>query len=222
MFKTVTLYTNQLKPLQRFYTNILELPISEQTEQSFTLKIGTSKLTFKKSESDAFYHIAINIPGNQFSLIKSWIENKIPLNREGGQTEVYFRNFDADSFYFEDPANNVIELVGRRKRDLFGAPSTESFLNISEVSITTYDMTRVGEMLQDQGIPLWRSVEINPHALNFLGRDDTFIVLVPPGRKWFFSKQISEIHPLDIHLTSGKLLRLDEAGHLTVSEAKDD
>jgi len=219
MFKTITLYTNKLKQLQRFYMNILELPVINQTEQSFTIKIGTSELMFKESTTNAFYHFAINIPGNQFSLIKSWVNNKIPLNREGGQTEVYFRNFDADSFYFEDPANNVIELVGRRSRDLFGAPSTESFLNISEVSLTTYDMTRVGEMLQDSGIPLWRSTEVNPHALNFLGRDDTFIVLVPPGRKWFFSKQVSEIHPLEIGLADGKCLSLDGEGHLTITSS---
>lgn len=220
MFQSVSLYTNQLKTLQRFYMNIMELPIIDRSKKSFTIKVGTSHLTFKETDVPAFYHFAFNIPGNQFSLIKSWIKNKIPLNREGGRDEVYFRNFDADSIYFEDPAGNVIELVGRRHRDLFGAPSPESFLNISEISITTYDMTRVGEKIQEIGIPLWRATEINPHALNFLGREDTFIVLVPPGRKWYFSKQISEIFPLDILLTTGETLSIDEEGHLTISTAK--
>ncbi|HLS20788.1 MAG TPA: hypothetical protein VK056_03870 [Bacillota bacterium] len=222
MFKSVTLYTNQLKKLQRFYMNIMELPLVKRSEKSFTVKVGESKLTFQETDVAAFYHFAFNIPGNQFSLIKSWIQNKIPLNREGGQNEVYFRNFDADSIYFEDPAGNVIELVGRRYRDLFGAPSPESFLNISEVSITTYDMTRVGDMIQDIGIPLWRSTEVNPHALNFLGREDTFIVLVPPGRKWYFSEQISEIHPLEISLTTGEVLSINSEGHLTITEEAED
>src|SRR5690625_1571942 len=222
MFKSVTLYTNQLKTLQRFYMNIMELPLSERSEESFTVRVGESLLTFHQTDVPAFYHFAFNIPGNQFSLIKSWIKNKIPLNREGGRDEVYFENFDADSIYFEDPAGNVIELVGRRYRDLFGAPSPESFLNISEVSITTYDMTRVGEMIQDLGIPLWRSTEIKPYALNFLGRDDTFIVLVPPGRKWYFSEQISEIYPLEICLTTGEVLSINSEGHLTITEEAED
>lgn len=220
MFKSVILYTNQLKILQRFYMNILELPLLEQTDKSFTVKVGTSTLTFQKIDVPAFYHFAFNIPGNQFTLIKSWIKNKIPLNREGGRDEVYFENFDADSIYFEDPAGNVIELVGRRYRDLFGSPSPESFLNISEVSITTYDMTRVGEKIQDIGIPLWRSTEINPHGLNFLGRDDTFIVLVPPGRRWYFSEQISDIYPLEMTLTTGDILTIDGKGHLTTAKIK--
>lgn len=217
MFKSVTLYTNQLKTLQRFYMNIMELPLINRSENSFTVKVGGSELTFQATDTAAFYHFAFNIPGNQFSLIKSWIKNKIPLNREGGRDEIYFQNFDADSIYFEDPARNVIELIGRRYRDLFGAPSPESFLNISEVSITTYDMTRVGDKLQDIGIPLWRSTEVNPHTLNFLGSHDTFIVLVPPGRKWYFSEQISEIHPLEVHLTTGETLAVDPEGHLTIT-----
>ena len=220
MFKSVTLYTDQLKTLQRFYMNIMELPLKDRSTQSFTIQIGESELTFQATEQKAFYHFAINVPGNQFSLIKSWIKNKIPLNREGGRDEVYFRNFDADSIYFEDPVGNVIELIGRRYRDLFGAPSSKSFLDISEVSLTTYDMTRVGDMIQDAGIPLWRSTEINPHSLNFLGRDDSFIVLVPPGRKWYFSEQISEIHPQEMCLTNGKILTLDSQGHLTITDGE--
>lgn len=218
MFKSVILYTNELKRLRRFYMNIMELPLVENLENEFTLAIGESTLTFRETEADAFYHYAINIPGNQFSLIKSMMQQKHTLNREGGRNEVYFESFDADSIYFDDPAGNIVELVGRRHRDLFGAPSPESFLNISEVGIVTYDMTNVGDQIQDIGIPLRQGTEIKPHTLNFLGRDDTFIVLVPPGRKWYFSDRISEIHPLQITLTNGHLLTIDEEGHLTIAE----
>src|SRR5690625_3010423 len=200
MFKSVTLYTNQLKTLQRFYMNIMELPLSERSEESFTVRVGESLLTFHQTDVPSFYHFAFNIPGNQFSLIKSWMKNKLTLNRESGRDEVYFPSFDADSMYFEDPAGNIVELIGRRRRDLFGNPSPASFLNISEVSITTYAMTEVGDRIQDIGIPLRQGAEIDPHSLNFLGRDDTFIVLVPPGRRWYFSNKKSEIHPLEMTL----------------------
>src|SRR5690625_2583140 len=135
MFNSVLLYTNKLKELRRFYMNVLELEISSSSEQSFSLPIGTTELTFKTSEQPCFYHFAINIPGNQFSMLKHRIKERISINREGGRDEVYFSSFDADSMYFEDPAGNIIELIGRRKRDLFGDRKSTR-LNSSHVAIS--------------------------------------------------------------------------------------
>lgn len=222
VFKSVMLFTNKLKLLRRFYTNVMELEEINATNEEFTVNIGESNLTFRHSDEDSFYHFAFNIPGNQFSLIKGWLKNKLTLNRESGRDEVYFPSFDADSMYFEDPAGNIVELIGRRRRDLFGNPSPASFLNISEVSITTYAMTEVGDRIQDIGIPLRQGAEIDPHSLNFLGRDDTFIVLVPPGRRWYFSNKKSEIHPLEMTLTNGYNLKLNKEGHLTVTKEENE
>src|SRR5690625_4057339 len=180
MFNSVLLYTNQLKELRRFYMNILELNITDETEEAFSIDIGTSKLTFKQSDKPCFYHYAINIPGNQFSMLKHRIKERIPLNRERGIDEVYFSSFDADSMYFEDPAGNIIELIGRRKRDLFGNPTfAESFFNISEVGIVSAHLDDLSEEFQDIGLPL-RGTEISYDSVNFFGREESFIVLVPP------------------------------------------
>jgi|SRR5690625_105978 len=217
IFKSVVLFTNKLKLLKRFYMNVMELEIIYSTDEEFTIHIGTSKLTFRKSEQNAFYHFAINIPGNQFSLMKAWMKNKVTLNREGGRDEVYFSSFNADSIYFEDPAGNIIELIGRRHRDLFGHPSAASFLNISEVGIVTSAMIETGDKIQDLAkIPLRQGTEINPNSLNFLGKDETFIVLVPPERRWYFSQKYSKIYPLEITLTNEITLIVDETGHLTI------
>ncbi|MBS4202231.1 hypothetical protein KHA93_21710 [Bacillus sp. FJAT-49732] len=215
MFKSVTFYTDKVKALRRFYGNILELQIIEAMADQFTVQVGESTITFKQLERRAFYHFAINIPGNQFSMMKDWIQNRLPLNRENGRNEVYFRSFDADSMYFEDPAGNVIELIGRRKRDLFGDLSVASFLNISEVSITTPRVANVGEEIQDFGISLFGSSNIVPDELNFLGKRDTFIVLVPPGRRWYFSKKMSETHPLEITFKDGRKMSINEEGDIS-------
>jgi len=122
---------------------------------------------------------------------------------------------DADSMYFEDPAENIIELIGRRKKDLFGDLSVASFLNISEVSITTPHVANVGENIQDFGIPLFGSTNVYPDELNFLGNGDTFIVLVPPGRRWYFSKTKSETHPLEITLKDGRKININEEGEIS-------
>src|SRR5690625_626573 len=222
MFNSILLYTNQLKELRRFYMNILELNITDETEEAFSIDIGTSKLTFKQSDKPCFYHYAINIPGNQFSMLKHRIKERIPLNRERGIDEVYFSSFDADSMYFEDPAGNIIELIGRRKRDLFGNPTfAESFFNISEVGIVSAHLDDLSEEFQDIGLPL-RGTEISYDSVNFFGREESFIVLVPPERKWYFSEQMSEVFPLEIELTNGYHITINEEGLANITKTEDD
>ena len=213
MIKSATLYSNNIKALRRFYGNVLELDMTESTLEQFTIRIGESHLTFKQTDKPAFYHFAINIPGNQFSMMKYWITDRITLNREEGRDEVYFPSFDADSMYFEDPAGNIVELIGRRKRDLFGDLTKESFLNISEIGMATPHVVEVGDELQDLGIPLRNGTEVEPDELNFLGRGDNFIVLVPPGRRWYFSKKVSEVYRLELTWNDTHI-KLDDEGKL--------
>lgn len=222
MFKAVTFYTDQLKSLQGFYMNILELEIIEIADQSFTMKVGTTEVTFKASEEPAFYHFAINVPGNQFSLLKAWLRGRHPLNREGGRDEVYFSSFDADSIYFTDAANNIVELIGRRKRDLFGNLSPAVFLNLSEVGLVTPHIVEVGEQLQDYGIPLWGSTAVQEDGLNFLGRDESFFVLVPPERKWYFSDQPAKTYPLKVTLHNDLQISLDTNGKVNIEKLTED
>ncbi len=217
MFKEVHFYTNQLKRLKRFYGNIMELEIIVATDESFTFKVGTSTVTFTQSDQAASYHFAINIPGNQFSMMKYWMMDRVTLNREEGRDEVFFPSFDADSMYFEDPAGNIVELIGRRKRDRFGELTTESFLNVSEVGIVTPLVASVGEELQDMGLPLRGETEVIPDELNFLGKGDAFIVLVPLNRRWYFSKQLSKSFPLEIGLDNGKRIVLNNDGEIEVT-----
>lgn len=202
--------------------NVLELEIIETSEDHFTVTVGRSQLTFKQSEEPAFYHYAINIPGNQFSIIKYQIKQRLTLNRERGIDEVYFPSFDADSMYFEDPAGNIIELIGRRRRDLFGNPPLrESFLNISEIGIVTPALEEVSEELQDIGIPL-RGAVIDYDSVNFLGRDEAFIVLVQPNRRWYFSDQKSKTFPLEITLSESHHIEIDQKGNIVITESMEE
>lgn len=218
MFNSVLLYTNKLKELRRFYMNVLDLDIKTSNEDSFSLSIGSSELIFKASEHPHFYHYAINIPGNQFSMLKFRLKERISLNREGGRDEVYFPSFDADSMYFEDPAGNIIELIGRRKNDLFGDPSfSEAFLNISEVGIVSPHLEELSDDLQDIGLPL-QGARLNKESVNFFGRGEAFIIVVPPERKWYFSKQISDVFPLEISLTNGYHLKVNHEGLMNIGK----
>lgn len=212
MFKKVTLYTNKLKEVKGFYEYQLGFRIVEEDETSFMLSIGESQLIFRASEQPAFYHFAFNIPGNQFTLAKGWASSRVELNRQEGMDEIYYANFDADAFYFQDPAGNVVEFLGRRNTDKMGNFTIDSLLNISEVSITTPFVAEVGKQLEEMEIPVRGNKGIEPDALNFLGQGAAFILLVKPKRTWYFSKKKSEVHPLSIELTDGRKIDIDEEG----------
>lgn len=213
MFKKVTLYTDQLEDMKGFYEYQMGFRIVEEDSESFTLAIGSSTLIFRESERKAVYHFAFNIPGNQFTLAKSWAASRVTLNRQEGMNEIFYANFNADAFYFQDPAGNVVEFIARRNIDRMGDFTIDSLLNISEVSITTPFVEDIGELLEDMDIPVRGNKGIEPKALNFLGREDAFILLVAPKRTWYFSKQKSEVHPLTIELVDGRQIEIDEEGH---------
>ncbi len=212
MFKKVTLYTNQLEDMKGFYEYQLGFRIVEENDSSFTLAMGESQLVFQESDRAAVYHFALNIPGNQFTLAKSWTSERVTLNRQEGMDEVFYANFDADAFYFQDPAGNVVEFIARRSIDRMGNFTVDSILNISEVSITTPYVEEVGELIENMNIPVRGSKGIDEKALNFLGRGHAFILLVAPKRIWYFSKQKSETHPLSIELTDGRRMNITEEG----------
>lgn len=212
MFKKVTLYTNQLEDMKGFYEYQLGFRIVEEDESSFTLSIGESQLVFRESERPAVYHYALNIPGNQFTLAKWWAGERVTLNRQEGMDEVFYANFDADAFYFQDPAGNVIEFIARRSVDRMGNFTVDSLLSISEVSITTPHVEEVGEQLEEMDIPVRGNKGVDPNALNFLGSGHAYILLVAPKRIWYFSKQKSETHPLSIELSDGRQINITEDG----------
>lgn len=212
MFKKVTLYTNKLDEVKGFYEYQLGFRIVEEDESSFMLAIGESQLIFRESDRPAFYHFAFNIPGNQFTLAKGWASSRVELNRQEGMDEIYYANFDADAFYFEDPAGNIVEFLGRRNTDRMGNFTVDSLLNISEVSITTPHVAEVGKQIEDMEIPVRGNKGIDPGSLNFLGQGAAFILLVAPKRTWYFSKKKSEVHPVSIELTDGRQIDIDEEG----------
>ncbi|AIY04290.1 beta-lactamase [Planococcus sp. PAMC 21323] len=212
MFKKVILYTNQLEDMKGFYEYQLGFRIVEEDDTSFTLSMGESQLVFRESDRAAVYHFALNIPGNQFTLAKSWTSERVTLNRQEGMDEVFYANFDADAFYFQDPAGNVVEFIARRSVDRMANFTVDSILNISEVSITTTYVEEVGELIEDMDIPVRGSKGIEAKSLNFLGSGHAFILLVEPKRIWYFSKQKSETHPLSIELTDGRQINITEEG----------
>lgn len=216
LISKVKLYSNALAKTKDFYVTLLGFNLLHETEDSFVIQAGESELEFQQSDVNdhPFYHFAFDIPANQFKDAKKWVEAKVVLNKEDGEDEVHFENLGAHSLYFEDPSQNIVEFISRQSSPTVeGTFSAESILNISEMGIPTNDVLSVGNQLLEFGIPV-KDNEPLEEQFNFMGYDDSFVILVCENRTWFFSVQDSVIHPCVIEIDKRKVIEVDRQGEI--------
>ncbi|MFP7735918.1 VOC family protein [Priestia aryabhattai] len=215
------LYTHLLDEMKDFYVNSLDFPLTAASAHSFSIKVGESELTFKESSlhTKPFYHFAFNVPANHFIEAKQWAAQRVFLNTEEEKDEVYFEAFNAHSFYFEDPAHNIVEYISRHSdcppsNDPF---SSRSLLSIGEINLTTPHVRSVGTQLMNSGIPVRNNRLLN-ETFNFLGSGSAFFLVGTPKRRWFFSNRDSEVHPLMVKVNHSLAVSLDEKGKLKITK----
>src|SRR5258708_11611611 len=117
LLKEVQLQTNHLSALNNFYKEVLELTTGHSDKKSIVVTAGKSKLIFEETDADVnpFYHFAFNIPSNKFEEAFEWMKQKVELLwLEDYKSYIAdFVNWHAKSFYFTDPAGNILELIAR-------------------------------------------------------------------------------------------------------------
>src|SRR4051794_39133932 len=96
---TIELTTTNLVAAKQFYHQLLGFPLLKQTETMFSIMAGRSVLSFIKSETPAFYHVAFLIPFNQVQEAMQWVEAKTAVLPFTASTRVAdFKNWNAEAF----------------------------------------------------------------------------------------------------------------------------
>lgn len=193
-----------------FYENVLQFKCIAMFESTAKFQIGESILTFHKEEKHKYnYHFAFNIPPNLFQQAKEWVQAKIHLATEDGEDEAHFVESKARSFYFEDPAGNIVEYIARERTTPKSSATTfsaEEVVGISEIGLSTNNIEKYANELLAIGIaqredePLLYS-----QYLNFMGdyEKGVFILLGPVGRRWIFSDILAKEAPIIISTDLG-------------------
>ncbi|WP_455331187.1 VOC family protein [Exiguobacterium profundum] len=223
----VTLYTNRLDEMKRFYTERVGLSVSEEDLTSFRINLGEDALVFQeaKTEQERQYHFAINIPANRFKEAKEWLMSRVPLLTEDGEDEIYFEGIDASSLYFYDTDENVVELIARHSinpESNIESFSLNEFLGIGEMSLTVEDPSLVAKALETIGVRRRDANSIDPRHLNFMGppNHDTYMLLVPRGRVWLFSPKLSIPSPIQMVLDQRYIVEMDEKHEIHIHSIK--
>lgn len=188
----IILQANHLASLNLFYKEVLDLPVSFSNEDTLSIQAGKSVLNFERNKeiTEPFYHFAFNIPSNKFKEAYEWFNPRVSLLwvYDYNSYVADFTTWNAKSFYFYDPAGNILEIIARF--DLDNMITTEfsgsAICNISEVGIVfpsdnfSYN---VAGFMRKYSLQFF---DKQPPGSNFkvAGDDYGLFIMVPEGRDW--------------------------------------
>ena len=190
----IRLQTNRLFPLYHFYKNVLELPVSDDSDTHFTIQSGLSKLIFEKADdplSYPNYHFAFNIPSNRIHEAYDWLKERTELLwiEEYKSYIADFTNWNAKSVYFLDPAGNIAELIARADlNDIINEQfSSKHIRSVSEIGIVFPESSfqrSIEQLLKDHTLEYFSK---QPPLEKFcaIGNDEGLFIIVPENRSWY-------------------------------------
>ena len=150
-FIKLKLFTNQLEAELLFYTQTIGFELLSRSDNSFTVKIGWTALTFERARQDYIYHYCFLIPSNQLQAALSWLQEKTELIKAPDGTIIqHFEDWNADSFYFYDASGNIAECIVRYDLENQTAEDFDitQFLCVNEMGMPTNDISTTNKLLE--------------------------------------------------------------------------
>jgi catechol-2,3-dioxygenase len=200
-FLEVRLATDRLAGIRDFYVNTLGFPLLDETRDSLTVGAGETRLVFERGNA-ALYHVAFNIPENQFADAKRWVMEHVPLLRIQEKDEIHWSAWNAHALYFFDPAGNIMEFIARH--NLPNAASepfnSRSIRQVSEIGLAVTNVRQAAETLQSE-LRVGVFDAGDGETFTALGDDYGLFIIVRQGRAWFpTSDQLADLYPMGVTL----------------------
>ena len=202
----VRLPARDLALVRPFYGEVLGLPLVADEPESFTVRVGVSRLTFALIENDrdpGVQHIAFTIPRNQLAAGKAWLDGRAALLTLGDDDEFASASWRAQQVYFRDPAGNILELIARQTLDnATMAPfDARQLLNVSEVGLPTADLPgTVAALGREFGLPVYGEAS---DTFTAVGDANGLLIVVRAGRHWFPTTDPAVDAPIAVTLGAG-------------------
>jgi len=206
-FNHLTLMTQPLEAMRRFYGETLGFPILRQQKDSFTLVAGDSSIEFRRAATDSkpFYHFAFSIAENKIEQAKTWTEQRTEVLTQSRTDKqiIHFRNWNAHALYFRDPAGNIGEFIAHHTLSTAstGEFTLEDVLYTSEIGLVVEDVREATREIE----PLLGLEEARRGSRNFAAVGDArgYFILVPNERIWLPTDDVqAEPHPVHARFAS--------------------
>ena len=157
----LSLKTNKLPALRKFYSEKFEFKILDESSEHFSIQVGHTRFSFERSSKTHVYHYCFLIPSNMLQKSIEWLQARVDLfTYEGGRViEPASTEWNADSVYFMDAGGNIAEFIVRY--DLKNPDFTEHFgpehlLSVNEIGMPANNTSALNKVLEEEmGSPLW-------------------------------------------------------------------
>ncbi|WP_316822683.1 VOC family protein [Pedobacter gandavensis] len=206
--KVLQLITNHLIETERFYNQVLNLNTLDKSSDEVSFLIGRTKLSFVQKETieKPVYHMAFDIPKNQLMEAYEWLKQRTKIIPVTPETD--FSNFElwnANSFYFHDHNENLLEFICRQDLDNASEQAFDgsSLLAITEIGLVSEDVPFLAETLMAKyGLEVY---EKQPAQDNFtvLGDEQGLLILVNEDRNWYPTDQKAKSFPVKMVINNG-------------------
>jgi catechol-2,3-dioxygenase len=197
-----------ISAMKSFYVQNLGFPLVKDSDQAFVIRAGETLVRFYQSEEQEvvpFYHFAFAIPENKYAEARKLMEQKVPLvqfaEEDGTQSsEVHFVSWNAHSFYFVDPDQNIVEMIARhdlqnQRTETF---SIEQVMRVDEVGLPVKDVSAgIAYMKKELGLMPWKEPT---EKFAPIGDQKGLFILVEEGRIWFGTDRASKRLPVSISM----------------------
>ncbi|MBI5706898.1 MAG: glyoxalase/bleomycin resistance/dioxygenase family protein [Armatimonadetes bacterium] len=203
-YSSVDLVAADLTSQAAFYESKLGLPVIREGD-AIRIELGDTELTFHgQSEGPpATYHLAFDIPCNQIASALDWVQERTEVLATSGVKLHSFASWNAEAFYFKDPAGNILECIARHGLDNArpGEFDSAGLLYVSELGVPVLDVSAALTQLRAAGLPVYGSPAADFAAV---GEAGALAIVVSDGREWFGScGRKAEMHPANAVLRHG-------------------
>ncbi|HYF77889.1 MAG TPA: hypothetical protein VD973_12190 [Symbiobacteriaceae bacterium] len=190
----VSCLATNLDAMKRFYTGPLQMPLVEEGADHFTVQVGASALTYRRTEQPAFYHLAFLLAPEAFEGMKARLAQAPGLLADtDGATLFTSGQWKANHFYFEDPDRNILEILGTTAGEATAAP----WARVGEVGLPVPNLrqfiTRIAHLVPTE-------LPGESETFQFYGNAHGVLVLVRENRPWFPTDRGATAHDIEVVL----------------------
>lgn len=211
-----------LKEMRDYYCDTLGLEKTRESETDLEIRAGRTRITFVQSDATPkapFYHFAFNIPENKVKAAHDWQAARGPLmptplymqDRNFPPTVRHFRNWNAHSVFFWDPAGNIVEYIGRHtlKNSAKGPFTSDDILYASEIAFIADDVPEMADAVENRfGLPQYLQGSAGFRAV---GDEYGLLLIFERGRTSgaaIKNPKTYDVFPVDVTIRSAKSLKI--------------
>lgn len=200
--RQLKLSTNHLEDMKTFYSEVLQMPVIQESDTSFAVSAGDSVLSFEDHHQHGFYHYAFYVDELHFSRVLDTIQANSPLLQdEEGQTEFFSGLWQRRQLYFRDPQGNILEILPSAER----SARPDGWIRVQEIGLPVEHIddirTRIGDIQDEIG----RASD----NIAFYGNQYGVFVLVQEGRAWFPTEDAAIASPVEVVIEHDQPLEIE-------------